>query len=108
MARQAVYPDKEENVAYDKTTALLMERARTHGDFSRVSSIAQMIKRAGNEQEMHPLLHESLDMIASKIGRIIAGDPTTIDHWDDIAGYAKLAADHLRAEQLEEQIPKAT
>ena len=36
---------------------------------------------------------ESLDMIAHKIGRILAGDPDFRDHWDDIAGYAKLVAD---------------
>jgi hypothetical protein len=34
---------------------------------------------------------EALEMIAHKIGRIIAGDPDFDDHWDDIAGYAKIA-----------------
>ena len=34
---------------------------------------------------------ESLEMIVHKIGRILAGDPSFQDHWDDIAGYAKIA-----------------
>lgn len=39
---------------------------------------------------------ESLSMIFHKIGRILAGDPNFRDHWDDIAGYAKLAADRCK------------
>jgi hypothetical protein len=33
-----------------------------------------------------------LEMIAHKIGRVLAGDPNHADHWDDIAGYARLVA----------------
>jgi hypothetical protein len=39
---------------------------------------------------------ETLDMIAHKIGRILAGDPNVEDHWKDIAGYATLSADRVR------------
>lgn len=35
-------------------------------------------------------------MIAHKIGRILNGDPNYRDSWDDIAGYAKLAADRCK------------
>ena len=38
---------------------------------------------------------ESLEVIATKIGRILGGDPTHKDHWDDIAGYAELVAREL-------------
>jgi hypothetical protein len=38
---------------------------------------------------------ESLDMIATKIGRILYGDPNHHDSWHDIAGYAKLVADRI-------------
>ena len=30
-----------------------------------------------------------------KLGRIINGNPDKVDHWTDIAGYAKLVADRL-------------
>jgi hypothetical protein len=39
---------------------------------------------------------EALEMIVHKIGRIVNGNPDKIDHWVDIAGYAKLVADRLQ------------
>ena len=36
-------------------------------------------------------------MIAHKIGRILAGDPSFQDHWADIAGYATLIINPLRS-----------
>jgi hypothetical protein len=38
---------------------------------------------------------ESLEMIASKIARIVCGDSNHHDSWHDIGGYAKLVADRL-------------
>ena len=38
---------------------------------------------------------EAIDMIIHKLGRIINGNPDKVDHWTDIAGYAKLVADRL-------------
>lgn len=85
-----------------ETTKLLNERSKTHGPYELHAEITQAIKsnmvyfkindipvwyKLSNEQR------ESLDMIAHKIGRILAGDPNFRDHWDDIAGYAKLVAD---------------
>lgn len=37
-----------------------------------------------------PFQREALDLIATKISRILTGDPFAPDHWDDIAGYAHL------------------
>jgi hypothetical protein len=39
---------------------------------------------------------EALEMIASKMSRIVNGNPDKVDNWDDIAGYAKLISDRLR------------
>ena len=33
---------------------------------------------------------------SSRVARIASGDPLAPEHWDDIAGYAKLVADWLR------------
>lgn len=41
---------------------------------------------------------EALDMIASKLSRVICGDPDTADHWADIGGYAMLVYEDLRDE----------
>lgn len=75
---------------------LLKERDRTHGDFEENSAVAQdiktLIRGCSNWSLMSPSHKEALDMIAHKIGRIMAGDWTHQDHWDDIVGYAKLGA----------------
>lgn len=39
---------------------------------------------------------ESLDMIATKLSRILCGNPNNPDHWHDIAGYATLIEQRLR------------
>jgi len=78
------------------TADLLTERGKTHGDFDIHAHVTQEIKeiiyKSSKPQHNHMML-ESLEMIAHKIGRIMAGDPDFRDHWDDIAGYAKLVAD---------------
>lgn len=81
----------------DTTGALIAERGKTHGDFTDHARITQKIK---NEMHAEPNWHrldycqkETLDMIAHKIGRILAGNPNFEDHWQDIAGYARLVAD---------------
>lgn len=83
----------------DSTDALLSERGRTHGDFGDHAQITQDIKRIiYTTPKFHSLddaQREALDMIAHKIGRILAGDPNFKDHWDDCAGYARLVADRL-------------
>lgn len=82
------------------TDALLNERGKTHGDFYDHARVTQRLKSVIAEELLYrhergqpPLTdmqRESIDMIEHKIGRIIAGDASFPDHWDDIAGYAKL------------------
>jgi hypothetical protein len=78
------------------TEEILAEREKTHGSFEVHASITGGIKFTLHNQANWKLLtatqRESLDMIAHKIGRILAGNPNTRDHWDDIAGYATLIA----------------
>jgi hypothetical protein len=74
------------------TNEILDERQKTHGDFAEHASITQGIKaltiwRHPSLSEQH---REALEMIAHKIGRIVAGNPNHEDHWADIAGYAEL------------------
>lgn len=82
-----------------ETKDLLAERGKTHGDFVVHAGITQDIKRIMQRYDgwakLSDTQKESLEMIAHKIGRIIAGDPNHKDHWDDIAGYAKLVGDRL-------------
>lgn len=80
------------------TEELLAERGKTHGDYDSHARITQAIKGIinGNDGRLSPAQREALDMIAHKIGRILAGDPNYRDHWDDIAGYAMLVSKQLQ------------
>ena len=70
----------------------LAEREKMHGDYLKVATVAQSIKDALDWQQgkLSPVQRESLDMIVTKMARIVCGDPNIIDHWLDIEGYARL------------------
>ena len=79
--------------------AILNTRATTYGAFKDVAQVAQEMKNAirmCNNSELEDDQIEALDMIASKIARIVNGDPNHTDSWVDIAGYAQLVADRLQ------------
>jgi hypothetical protein len=78
---------------------LLQEREKTHGDFRSNAAISQRIKKIVAEntttvaETLSDVHKEALDMIALKLSRILSGQALFKDHWDDIAGYAKLASE---------------
>lgn len=80
----------------DTTQALLNERGKTHGSFASNAYISQHLKQFYRSQPGYGNLNaeqrEALDMFAAKICRILSGQPDFNDHWDDIAGYARLAS----------------
>ena len=93
-------PDLEAEIAElaDDTPTrepILVTREATHGDFTLTAKIAQDLKEAyrWGPAETNARQREALDMICTKIARIMSGNPNTLDHWDDIAGYAKLGAE---------------
>jgi len=78
--------------------SLLGERGKTHGDYDQMAAVIQSIKfamQSGNWEDLTATQKESLDLTATKIGRIVCGDPNHRDHWDDIIGYATLARDRI-------------
>jgi hypothetical protein len=81
---------------------VLSQRAQTHGHFPEHAQITQDIKltmiHARNWNVLTAPQREALEMIAHKIGRILAGDPNMNDHWDDAAGYATLASQAITLE----------
>ena len=101
----SVYPNLKPGEFVEADTnvdAILNERASTYGRFVDVAEIAQEIKatiRIGDtnrSEELPADQIEALDMIASKIGRILGGDSNYTDSWIDIAGYATLVADRIQ------------
>jgi HD-GYP domain-containing protein (c-di-GMP phosphodiesterase class II) len=85
---------------------ILQAREETHGRYAAVAATAQELKNCfatqANWIRLSPVQRESLDLIATKLARILNGDPDTIDHWADVAGYARLVARELA---LQPQLP---
>jgi len=80
---------------------VLEERANSHGDFSFVATVAQELKhtlRLAGYASLEPWQTEALDMIVSKIARILAGNADEPDHWLDIEGYARLARERIKTD----------
>ena len=73
---------------------LLDEREKTHGDYYATAAYAQHLKEVMRRGKNWPLLddaqRETLEMVASKIGRILSGNPHEVDHYRDCAGYFQL------------------
>lgn len=78
----------------------LTERRKTHGDFNDHARITQGLKRVveNDRSKLSDTQREAVDMILHKIGRICAGCPNVHDHWDDIAGYAKITSERITTE----------
>ena len=84
----------------DNIDNVLADRQTHHGNYADTARTVQHLKQAMREGNNWSILtdiqRESLDMIQMKIGRILSGDPGHADHWDDITGYARLAAHTVR------------
>ena len=85
--------------------ATLAERGARSGQFKDHARISQEIKRVMQKTDGWNNLgatgREALEMIAHKIARVLNGDPTYIDNWVDIAGYATLVAERLEEAKQE-------
>jgi len=97
------YDDERETVPEETDIdETLDNRAKDYGKFKDGAELMQGIKRLLAD---HALRHnktfaddqwEALEMIVHKMARIVNGNPGKVDHWVDIAGYAKLIADRLQ------------
>ena len=91
-----------EPVAEEQIEKILNKRAEQYGTFMRNADIAIKLKQVihnamvREDTQLYPDQLQALDMIATKIGRILTGNPSHLDSWVDIAGYAKLVSDRLQ------------
>lgn len=80
---------------------ILKQRGKEYGDYVEMCARIQAIKdgmclhRRDGQPHLHTMQVEALEMIATKIGRILTGNPDNEDSWRDIAGYATLVADRI-------------
>lgn len=93
---QVIWMTREEhNYMMTHTEELITEREKTHGSFEanaqaylnfwKIPTLACLDK-------LNPEQHLALSMIFVKLSRMMQ-NPHIKDHWDDIAGYAKLGSD---------------
>lgn len=87
---------------------VLAERNKVHGDFADDARYSQTIKQIlqnghfervqRRQTSLRYTQVEAMEQIATKLGRILAGDSDEIDHWRDISGYATLIANEIQKE----------
>ena len=82
---------------------LLKDKEATHGVFDDMAALAQTVKaimrRGRNWESLPNPSKEALEMIATKIARILNGDASEAEHWNDVAGYARLRANAFSSNQ---------
>lgn len=83
----------------EKIEQTLAARGGRYGDFRENARITQNIKRAMRDSpawhRMPPYMQEGFELIATKMGRTLSGDPLYDDNIHDIVGYAKLLQDRM-------------
>lgn len=97
-------PAKTENTI--SVGEVLDQRALDYGKFKHGAELMQGMKRlVADHAQRHGKTFaddqwEALEMIIHKVGQIVNGNPDKIDHWIDIAGYAKLVAMRLEGRSV--------
>lgn len=79
-----------------KVAETIAVREHTHGPFRQNAGTAQALKSICRSPTLDAVQMEALEMICTKIARIVSGDANTKDHWVDIAGYAALVAEDIK------------
>lgn len=70
-------------------------RGKSYGDYNVMSIMAQVIKGMYRDKCIPETHRESLDMLATKMARLMNGDTFDRDTWFDISGYAMLIVEEL-------------
>jgi hypothetical protein len=83
----------------------LINREKTHGSFANNAKLMQTLKKIvrhanaqrgeRKQQLLSDVQMECAEMIVFKLARILTGDPSEVEHWHDIAGYASLSVADL-------------
>jgi hypothetical protein len=89
--------------------ATLEERGKRYGQFEHHAQIAQNLQDAMRLTDgwsgLAPDQKQALTVIADKIARMLNGDPTYLDNWHDIIGYAKLVETRMIRDQSPKEAP---
>lgn len=94
------------------TQDTLKERQSRYGEFVDNAVIAQELKQvlrtnpSSRFTELSADKQEALDMIQTKISRILTGNPEYSDNWHDIQGFAKLIENKILTGSCYKEPPK--
>jgi len=84
---------------------ILEDREPKYGSFQDNAELIQQLKLVartfGDWSKITPDKQQSIDMIFTKIGRILTGDSDHRDSWDDIVGYAELIVTEINERKTE-------
>lgn len=76
----------------------LAQRNNVHGDYAKSASIKDEVlarlECTPNWEKMDSVGRQTIRMIVEKLGRVMFGDWSFVDHWHDIAGYSTLMQHH--------------
>ena len=86
--------------------ATLAERGANYGKFTNHSELSQKLQVAfeshvlkyGQPEKYTDSMNEAIQLIMHKLARIANGDPTYVDNYVDISGYATLIVKELNGE----------
>ena len=77
----------------------LEQRGERYGKFKDVASttyaLQEILRAASSHEHMSDDQVIALDMICNKMARIVNGDPSYLDNWHEISGYATLVEQEL-------------
>lgn len=106
---ERILPIDYETAGTGPLDTTLAQRGQEYGHYPLMARLAQALKTTMRQSanwhgpSLGAAKQESLDMIATKIARILCGNPNNPDSWRDIEGYARKAG-----ETCNDPIPTAT
>ena len=79
-----------------ETLADRHKRYGRYGDVAITSQCLQAVMQSAKNWDAMPAdMRESLQMMASKMARVLNGDMECVDSWHDLQGYARLIEERL-------------
>ena len=86
-------------VDVDPVDATLDARETVYGNFAVTARVSMAIKEAFASgprwEDLSPVQKHALDMVATKLGRVLSGDVNHLDSWHDAIGYLRLVEKDL-------------
>lgn len=89
------------------TSSLLDERETTHGSFAGNSQFYAALLEAIPLDAYDPRTRYAVAAIYMKLSRMASGNGFRREHWEDVAGYAKLVLAEIDKEDGEEPLAVA-